>query len=460
MGADSTRATILIVDDESEIRTQLRWALKDEYEILEAGDGDEAMRRVAGGGVDLVLLDLRFPPETSAISGGKKILDEIRRARPELPVVIMTGDKDRQTAVEMVARGAFDLFRKPIDIAELRVILKRALRMRGLEREVRRLQCRLGSDEGLDNVVGRSPAVRELVRLVRKVADTSATVLITGESGTGKELIARALHRLSSRRDRAFAALSCATVPPSLIDDELFGHEKGAFTGAVGRRAGKFEFADGGTLFLDEVGDLPEPVQMKLLRVLQESEIQRLGGNTTIEVDVRLVSATHQDLEQRVRQGLFRQDFYYRLKVVQLVVPPLRQRGGDVRLLAEHFLGKHAGPSSPRAFSPEALAALAAHDWPGNVRQLENLVNALSVTCDGPIIEVEDLPAEVRGGEAGGSDLLGPLPAEGVELAAVERELIRRALDRTAGNRTRAAKLLGISRHVLLGKLRRHGLDG
>ena len=446
--------SILIVDDDDEIRKQLFWALKDEYEVSQAADGEQALRVVGERATDLVLLDLRFPPDLTEITGGKRILEALQKVRPDLPVIIMTGDRDRETAVEMVARGAFDLFRKPIDLDDLRVIVRRGLRMRRLEQEVRQLRSRLQADHGIENLVGKSPPMREMVRLVRKVADTNATVLITGESGTGKELVARALHQLSSRREELFVALNCTSVPGGLIDDELFGHESGAFTGAAGRRRSKFEFATGGTLFLDEVGDLPSNVQVKLLRVLQESEVQRLGSNQTIRVDVRLVAATHQDLEHACSEGGFREDLYYRLKVVEIHVPPLRERVGDVALLAEHFLEKYAQPGSPRSIAPEALQLLSAHDWPGNVRQLENLINAIAVTCESSAIKPADLPGEIR------DTTRPPIPvAAGFDLQAMERQLIQRALDRTSGNRTRAAKLLGISRHVLLNKLKRHRLD-
>ncbi|MFQ5876403.1 MAG: sigma-54-dependent transcriptional regulator [Acidobacteriota bacterium] len=458
------KETILIVDDDEAIRTQLSWALGDEHEVLQASGREEALAATRGGRVDLVLLDLRLPPLPDEITEGREILEAILRIHPSLPVIIMTGDRDRRTAVEMVARGAFDLFRKPVDPDELRIILRRALRMRRLEREVRRLRGRLEAGLGIDDLVGRSPAMRGVARLVRRVADTGATVLITGESGTGKELIARAFHRHSARREGPFVALNCTAIPAGLIDDELFGHERGAFTGAAGRRIGKFEYASGGTLFLDEVGDLPGPVQVKLLRVLQESEIQRLGGNETIGVDVRLLAATHQDLEEKCREASFREDLYYRLKVVTLAVPPLRDRSGDIPLLADHFLTKHATRGSPRSFSPAAMEALGRFHWPGNVRQLENLVNALCVTCEADAVELSHLPPELRGAEraagagAAAGVLPAALPAEGIPLAAVERELIERALRRTGGNRTRAAGLLGVSRHVLLGLLKKHRL--
>jgi putative PEP-CTERM system response regulator len=449
----SRKRSILIVDDEHAIRTQLSWALRDDYEVLEASNREEALDRVRSQTVDLVLLDLRFPPADTEISGGRGILEAIRTMRPGLPVIIMTGDHDRETAVEMVARGAFDFFRKPIDLPELRVVVRRAVRMHELEQEVRRLRSDLQASYGLENIVGDSPRIKQTLRLVRRVADTGAAVLITGESGTGKELVARGLHELSGRREAAFVALNCSAIPPSLIDDELFGHEKGAFTGAVDSRLGKFEYASGGTLFLDEIGDLPEPVQVKLLRVLQESEIQRLGSNATVEVDVRLITATHQDLLEKCREGSFREDLYYRLNVVQIPVPPLRERAGDVALLVEHFLDKYGSRGERKTVAPAALEQLTAFDWPGNVRQLENVIHSLCVTCEGARIGEEALPPEIRGTEA-----CPGVSADGKSLPEMERDLIWQALERTGGNRTRAAKLLGISRHVLLGKLKKHGL--
>ncbi len=452
------RETILIVDDDPGIRKQIAWALRDRYAVAEAENRDGALERVRGGPVDLVLLDLRFPPFGAEITGGKRILEGIQELKPGLPVIIMTADTDRATAVEMLARGAFDLFRKPVDLDELTAVIRRALRMRRLEKEVRLLRGRLHAASGLANLIGRSHAMLEVARLVRKVADTDATVLITGESGTGKELVARALHEHSGRRDSPFVALNCSAVPETLIDDELFGHERGAFTGAVQRRVGKFEYADGGTLFLDEIGDLPEPVQRKLLRVLQESELERLGANETIRVNVRLVAATHRDLAAASRDGAFRKDLYYRLKVVTVSVPPLRERIEDIPLLVDHFMKKHGTRRSPRGISPEALEVLQRQAWPGNVRELENLINGLSVTADGPILEIDDLPAALRGGSGRACASPGPIEPDATTLPAMEKAMIRQALRRAKGNRTRAAGLLGISRHVLLGKLRRHGI--
>ncbi|MFQ5670193.1 MAG: sigma-54-dependent transcriptional regulator [Acidobacteriota bacterium] len=452
------RDTILIVDDEEPIRKQLSWALRDKYRVLLAADGAAALRSLREESVDLVLLDLRFPPHLDDICSGREILEEMHSLRPSLPILVMTADQDRDTAVEMVARGALDLFRKPIDLNELHIILKRSLRIRRLEHEVGELRSRLQATHGLEGMIGKSPPIREVARLVRKVADTHAAVLILGESGTGKELVARALHQLSSRREGPFVALNCGAVPAGLLDDDLFGHEKGAFTGAAGRRVGKFEYASGGTLFLDEVGDLPDAVQTKLLRVLQESEIQRLGGNETIPVEVRLVTATHQDLEARIETGTFREDIYYRLKVVTIRVPPLRERPGDLALLLEHFLEKHGSASSPRSFSNRAVELLELYHWPGNVRELKNLVNSLCVTCDGPVIDAGDLPAELTDMvAAAGRHPEGNEPGS-MNLLAHEKGLIRRALEQTGGNRSQAARLLGISRHVLLGKIRKHRL--
>jgi putative PEP-CTERM system response regulator len=452
-------ATILIVDDDPGIRKQISWAVRDEFEVFEAADRTEALNQVRRHPVDLVLLDLRFPPYGTEITGGREILAGIRSVNPFVPVIIMTGDTDRDTAVEMLARGAFDLFRKPVNLEELLAVMRRALRVRGLEKEVRHLRHRLASTFGLDNLIGTSPVMQEVGRLVRKVADSNATVLITGESGTGKELVARSLHQLSSRREAPFVALNCSAVPETLIDDELFGHEKGAFTGAAQRRAGKFEYADRGTLFLDEVGDLPEPVQRKLLRVLQESEFERLGGNESIRVDVRLVAATHQDLEAKSREATFREDLYYRLKVVTLRLPALRDRVGDIPLLVGHFLRKHETKDSPKCVSPRVMEMLRDYSWPGNVRELENVIHGLCVTCEGPAVESGDLPEPLsapRSGPAGGQAEFNPGT---MSLPEVEREMIRIALRDTGGNRTRAAQRLGLTRHVLLNKIRKHRID-
>ena len=435
---------VLVVDDEPLQRQILQTILRSEgYETTAAGNGRQALQSARAEPFDVVLTDLKMPD-----LNGIELLDELLRAQPGLCVVFMTAHGTIDSAVEAMRRGAFDYLTKPLDKEQLLLVLRRALERSRLVRENRMLHEQLRDRFRLDNIVGAHGSMEDVFRIVHKVAASPSTVLIYGESGTGKELVARALHQESDRRQHPFFALNVASLPESILEAELFGYEKGAFTGADARKVGLIEQANGSTLFLDEVGDLKRDLQVKLLRTLQEREILRVGGTTRIRVDVRIVAATNQDLERAVREGSFRQDLYYRLNVIAITLPPLRERRTDIPLLVEHFLRKYG--AGARTVAPSALELLMAYDWPGNVRELESVIERALLLSEGPEIVPADLPAAVR------SRLRVPrgpldvdLPEAGIDLRALERSLIARALERTSGNVSRAARLLGLSRRTL-----------
>ena len=453
MGAEH-KPRVLVVDDDRAHRTMLRAVLAGAgYAALEADDGDVALDVVRSEPVDVVLLDLRMPRV-----GGIEALEAIRSARPDLPVVLMTAYASVDTAVDAMKKGAFDYLTKPVDVDDLRRTLDKALEFHRLEQENRLLRERLGERFDFASIIGRSRAMRELFETLALVAPSDATVLITGESGTGKELVANAIHQSSPRRERPFIKVNCAALHENLLESELFGHERGAFTGATAQRKGRFELAHGGTLFLDEIGDMSSATQAKVLRVLQEGEFERLGGTRTLRVDVRVLAATHRDLEAMVAQGAFRQDLYYRLSVVPVRLPPLRERREDIPVLAEHFLRVYAEKNRKevRGFHPAAMDLLVRHDWPGNVRELQNAVERAVILCLGDRVTPQELPPALRDAGAGPGPGPGPQPGPR-SLKEAERELILRTLEETGGNRTRAARLLGISRQTLLNKLREYG---
>ncbi len=454
-GPAADRPLVLVVDDERGHRTMLRALLAQAgYRALEADDGDVAVDQVRTHPVDAVLLDLRMPR-----MGGIETLEALKRVRPELPVVLLTAYASVDTAVAAMKKGAFDYLTKPVDAADLRRVLEKALEFRRLEEEVRLLRERLGERFDFSSLIGRSRPMRELFETLALVAPSDATVLITGESGTGKELVANAIHQNSPRRDKPFVKVNCAALHENLLESELFGHERGAFTGATAQRKGRFELAHGGTLFLDEIGDMSPATQAKVLRVLQEGEFERLGGTRTLKVDVRVIAATHRDLEAMVAEGTFRQDLYYRLSVVPVHLPPLRERPEDIPLLAEHFLRVYASKNrKPIAgFTPEAMDLLVRHAWPGNVRELQNAVERAVILCLGERITPRELPPAVRASAPPPPE--APSAAEpGLRtLREAERELILRTLEETGGNRTRAARILGISRQTLITKLKEYG---
>ncbi|HEY9283517.1 MAG TPA: sigma-54 dependent transcriptional regulator [Pyrinomonadaceae bacterium] len=391
------RATVLVVDDDRVLRRQLYWALEGEHHVVEAEARAEAVEHLRGGSVDVVLCDLHLPPDLKGISEGVAVIEAARAMRPSVPVVVITGSEAKEVALEAIRCGAYGFFEKPFAQEEVALIVRQAARVRRLEKENFKLRESLTGRLGFGRLTGTSAALEKVIRQARAVAETNVTVLLSGENGTGKEIVARAIHEESTRRDAPFVAVSCAALPETLIESELFGHEKGAFTGAAAAKKGRFELADGGTLFLDEIGELSPPVQVKLLRVLQERQFERLGGTKTLTVDIRLVAATNRELEQEVAAGRFRLDLFYRLNVVPLTLPPLRERREDVPVLAAHFAAKAAGKHNRAvpALDAALLDALAEYDWPGNVRELENLIERLVVLTAGARLTVEHLPEKM-----------------------------------------------------------------
>ena len=448
-----SKARLLVVDDDEELRTQMMWALGDDFDVVLAGDRAEALLKLTEARPAVVTLDLGLPPRAAGVEEGFATLAAIQAAEPGTKVVVITGRDEREHALEAVSQGAYDYFHKPVDVDELKVVLRRALRLHALERENRELQRRLGS-QGLEDLVGTSGAMQQVFTVVRKLAPTDAAVLITGESGTGKELVARAIHRLGPRAEGPFVAINCGAIPENLLESELFGHEKGSFTGAHAQRKGRIELAHGGTLFLDEIGELPLALQVKLLRFLQEHKVQRVGGRQDLSVDVRVIAATNSDLKLAQREGRFRGDLYYRVAVVTVPLPPLRERGEDVFLLARVFLAREAAQvrRTIGGFSAEAILAIEVHRWPGNVRELENRVRRAVVMADGSLVTPADLELEGTGQDEG--------PGRGLrELReGLERDAVRKALARNRGNVSQAANDLGVSRPTLYGLMERLGI--
>ena len=451
------KSTVLVVDDDDTIRSGLYWALTSDYQVLQASSREEACALINTAPIEVVVSDLHLPPNIDDISEGLALIDVARSQDPPLQVVVITGSNAKRAALEAVKRGAYGFFEKPLDSAELQHIVSQAARMRQLELENRRLRDELSRPPGFAHLMGNSQALERVIRQARSVAATSATVLLSGENGTGKEMLARAIHQESPRANGPFVAVSCAALPEALIESELFGHEKGAFTSAIQSHKGRFELADGGTLFLDEVGDLSPAVQVKLLRVLQEREFERVGGTKTLTVDIRLLAATNSDLEQEVAQGRFRQDLFFRLNVVPLVLPPLRDRPDDIPILAAHFTSKAAqkyGQPIPE-LEPALVEVLLDYDWPGNVRELENLIERLVVLSSTPSLGLEFVPEKMLRGLPGTS----PGDESSLEgaVAAVKRRMIVSALQ-TEGNKVAAAKKLGISRSYLHRLINEFGL--
>jgi two-component system response regulator HydG len=444
-------ATLLVADDDPGVREGLERTLTREgYRVVLASDGRAALERLQGGGVDLVLTDLKMPGLT-----GIELLRAAKAIAPDVDVILLTAFGTVEEAVKAMKDGAYDFITKPFQRAQILRLIRQALERRSLIQQNRELQRRLDDLLRQGAVIGGSPAFRRTMTLVEQVAASSATVLIQGESGTGKELIARAIHEGSTRRGKPFVAVNCAALTETLLESELFGYEKGAFTGAAGRKEGRFELADGGTLFLDEVADLSPVTQPKILRVLQEGEFERLGGTRSLRVDVRIVAATNQELAQLVRDKRFREDLYYRLNVITINVPPLRDRREDVRLLAEHFLRIYAAKNNRKldGFSDEALERLEGYAWPGNVRELENVIERAVVLARAGRIDAGDLPHEVGGVKPPPRDAIVQLV--GTPLAEIEQRLLDETLRITGGNKTQAAKLLGIDVRTVSRKLER-----
>ena len=445
------KTTILVVDDDPAIRSGLRWSFNECYRVLEAGTRAEAVELLHRERVDVVLSDLRLPPAVNDITEGLAVVEAARAMRLPVPVIVVTASEAKKAALEAVRRGAYGFFEKPFNPEEVRHIVHQAAHSHRLEQEIMRLRSELMGSRGFGHLIGASPALDATLKQARAVAKTTATVLLTGENGTGKELLARAIHEESARATGPFVAVSCAALPETLIESELFGHEKGSFTGAAQMRKGRFELADGGTLFLDEISELTPTVQVKLLRVLQEREFERVGGTKTIEVDIRLIAACNLDLEKEVEAGRFRRDLFFRLNVVPLVLPSLRQRQEDIPLLAAHFAAKAAekhGRTPQPELDPELIEALVEYEWPGNVRELENIIERLVVLTTGPRLGVEFLPETMQRTLPKHAALGDETTLEGA-MAAVKRRAIAAALKNEGGNKVAAARRLGISRSYL-----------
>jgi DNA-binding NtrC family response regulator len=446
---------ILVVDDELSVRDSLRMIFKKDCQVITAGNAKEAWEKILSEEPDLIFLDILMPQKD-----GMEMLKEIRESHPFIPVIMLTATKTVKTAVEAMKLGAQDYITKPFDVEELKIIADKALESRDLRAENRRLQTEIEERYRFDNIIGKSKEMRDIYGIIRQIAERNSTVLIYGESGTGKELVARAIHYNSPRKNKSFVAVNCAAIPETLIESELFGHEKGAFTDAQNRRIGHFELAHQGTLFLDEVSELSLPTQAKILRALQEREFARVGGGKTIQVDVRLISATNKNLEEMMSRGVFRSDLYYRINVVPLTIPPLRERKEDIPLLVQHFLEKHAG-AGQKKITPEAMDILTVYEWAGNVRELENIIERVVVLSCADIITPNDLPSmlkatskveQIKQGVLGGR-----ISFEDAE-RDFEKDIILEALKKTNFVQTKAADLLGISRRILKYKMDKYGM--
>jgi DNA-binding NtrC family response regulator len=445
---------VLIADDEKNMRWVLSEALQEEgYEVVQAVDGKEALAAIDEQAPDLMVLDHKMPAPD-----GMEVLRSVRANGLKFPIIMLTAHGNVSTAVEAMKAGATEYLTKPFDLAELKISIEKAIRFSEMSAEVDRLREELERDWDVEGFIASDPKMMEILSTVEKVAPTGATVMVYGESGTGKELIARAIHRLSTRGEKPFVEVHAGALPETLLESELFGFEKGAFTGALTAKPGRFELANGGTIFLDEVGDISLGVQVKLLRVLQERRFERLGGTRSIEVDVRVIAATNRDLQQLIADGAFREDLFYRLNVVPITLPPLRQRPSDIPRLVAHFLDKYE--AGDRSISNEALQALTEYSWPGNIRELENTIERIVILSAGEVIGLDDLPEEVRKGHSSVTRRSTgfELPDEGIELEDVELDLLRQALDRTAGSPAKAAKLLGLSQKVFEARAQRYGL--
>jgi two-component system, NtrC family, response regulator len=447
------RRNLLIVEDDPALQKQMCWAF-DQYATIVAGDRESAVASVRRHEPAVVTMDLGLPPRPDDPTEGLQLLEEVHALAPDTKVIVLTGQNDRANALKAIALGAYDFCEKPFEPALLGLMLDRAFRVYDLQEENRRLQA-AQQTPAMSGLITRDPGMQKICRTVEKIAPTSATLLIVGESGTGKELLARALHDLSPRKGNRFVAINCAAIPETLLESELFGYEKGAFTGAAKQTLGKLETASSGTLFLDEIGDLPLSLQAKLLRFLQERVIERIGGRQEIPIDVRIVCATHQNLKDLIAAGGFREDLYYRLAEIVLEVPPLRARNGDAALLAHGFVHRFAAEQKrgSMALLPEAVAAIEAHPWPGNVRELENVIRRAVIMAEASGIGANDIGLAPEGGERESSQLnLRQVREE------AEKHAVLRALGRVNGNLSKAADLLGVSRPTLYELMHRFGL--
>jgi two-component system NtrC family response regulator len=449
-----TKPKLLVVEDDQGLQAQLKWAY-DDFEVVIAGDRASAIAALRAEEPAVVTLDLGLPPDPDGTTEGFAVLDEIMALKPDTKVIVASGHGARESALTAIEHGAYDFYQKPVDIEQLGLIVRRAFNLHRIEAENRTLSERAVGNRVLGGLITAAPEMVRVARTIERVANTGVSVMLLGASGTGKELLAKGLHEASGRKQGSFVAINCAAIPESLLESELFGHEKGAFTGAVKTTEGKIELADGGTLFLDEVGDIPLPLQVKLLRFLQERQIERIGGRKTIDVDTRIVCATHQDLETMIAQGRFREDLFYRLAEVVVKIPSLAERPGDATLLAKAFLKRFAKDMNPQVagFAPDALAAIDAWSWPGNVRELENRVKRATIMADGKLVTAADL--DLQGGAGDDPGVLNLKSAR----EQADRKVIRHALARSEGNISNTARLLGISRPTLYDLLKHYDLQ-
>jgi DNA-binding NtrC family response regulator len=453
--APATAPTVLVVDDEESVRQSMQRVLRKTCRVLEAPDAATALETLGRHAVDVVILDVRLPD-----AHGIELLGRIRAADDSMEIILVTAVREVRAAVEAMKLGAYDYLTKPFDVDELRTQVGRAVERRALRRTLLAFRSELRDAQGFDAIVGAHPSMSRIYELITQVAPTTTAVLIQGETGTGKELIARAIHHQSPRRDNPLVAVNLAAIPETLVESELFGHEKGAFTGAHKRRLGRFELAHGGTIFLDEIGSLRPDVQVKLLRVLQEQEVERLGGTQTVKLDIRLVAATNVDLKQAIAAGTFREDLYYRVNVVSIRVPPLRDRPGDIPLLAAHFLRKYSQKfgRAVRDLSPVALDLLKAYTWPGNVRELENIVERAVALARGPVIGLQHLPIELAVPDGVPADAESAPLGLKETLRRIESQILLRVLESTSWSYGRAAEQLGVHRNTLRYRLEALGI--
>lgn len=447
----SQKKYLLVIEDDPGLQKQLRWSF-DAYEVLVAGDRESALAHVRRHEPAVVTMDLGLPPDPDGASEGLATLQQILALAPDTKLIVLTGNQDHANAVKAIGMGAYDFHQKPFDPEILGLVIERAFYLHALQRDNRRM-LQSQADSPMSGIISRDPGMLKLCRSIEKVAPSSATVMLLGDSGTGKELLARALHQLSPRQDKRFIAINCAAIPENLLESELFGYEKGAFTGAAKQTLGKIEIASGGTFFLDEVGDLPMSLQAKLLRFLQERVVERIGGREEIPVDVRIVCATHQKLKDLVAENRFREDLYYRLSEIVITIPPLRERVGDAALLAHHFKNKFSTNEGRTSlnFSQEAMDLIENYPWPGNVREMENCIKRAVIMADGPQISVEDL------GLSASARIEEHMNLRQVRDEAEYKALVK-ALARVDGNIVKAAELLGISRPTLYDLMNRHGI--
>lgn len=450
-----TKPRILVVEDDPGLQAQLKWAY-DDFDVTVVGDRPSAIAALRAEEPVVITLDLGLPPDPDGTSEGFALLNEIMTIKPDAKVIVASGHEARESALKAIESGAYDFYQKPVDIEQLGLIVRRAINLHRIEDENRKLAAKAGdSNRVLGGLITAAPEMIRVARTIERVANTSVSVMLLGASGTGKELLARGLHDASGRKDGEFIAINCAAIPENLLESELFGHEKGAFTGAVKTTEGKIEQAHGGTLFLDEVGDIPLPLQVKLLRFLQERTIERIGGRKSITVDTRIVCATHQNLELMIGEGRFREDLFYRLAEIVVKIPSLAERPGDATLLAKAFLKRFAQEMNPqvKGFAADALAAIDSWTWPGNVRELENRVKRAVIMADGKMVHAFDLDMETEDDEAA-----QPLNLKSAR-EATDRKIIRHALARSEGNISNTAKLLGISRPTLYDLLKQYDLQ-